>query len=716
MKKTKKITHKNNSYRKLSISILIAITIFLTGSVYAATNFGVGPFSTFLPLPSINRVSDLDDPLVSNAVQKKANDAANLAVTKVARLEKEVKADPTPKKVKDLQEAQAEEVVAVNVSALAAKVVVDTNNSNTKTDLQFGSVADTAGVNSTYNALKAATEAKLIENNVIAKTSDSITINSGKMEDIKNQFANKDVKTNAGTCGTNGAPVLEGTWVSTGHPLNTDGSACEGGASCPARECMKCGKDGKYEDSQTCSSVLTQGQPVVLPQQAGKVYTGIDMTLSTCFSKVNGTLTQIAIGQSQGDAICAPTGSMIKKSEIPDDVIAKLNDYCKLNKQEWKDGKCQNSAISQESLNSELAKAKIAEAARQETLKNFALENAKKLSASQCGKVTYPGTNGSSERLAEVTCDKDGKIISIEFKQPKSFGKIAETKTGISVYSDKTACEATKEKTEKCIPVEGSTTAYAVVKASSSLRDLSSALLVDASGNKIDLSSNTIPKMAINPIGKLNSYAKAKADCKLPELATLNTVTGNWWCADESGSIDPRSNKSIAGDTCSYNSDCDSGDCRNITKPGTSYRAYYCMETHDDSRASLIWSANTTLYNTLANNKLENGQYCLGRSYVCKSNYCADNRFLDTCEDNPFVSESAKNTEQVHIENLQTKYELIIEKDPEAFTKYGRELGMQDCINNYSVAECIPIPGKNNKAVVEHAIDEAVNEYNINLP
>ena len=72
--------------------------------------------------------------------------------------------------------------------------------------------------------------------------------------------------------------------------------------------------------------------------------------------------------------------------------------------------------------------------------------------------------------------------------------------------------------------------------------------------------------------------------------------------------------------------------------------------------------------------------------------------------------------EQVHIENLQTKYELIIEKNPEAFTKYGRELGMQDCINNYSVAECIPIPGKNNKAVVEHAIDEAANLYNINLP
>jgi hypothetical protein len=219
-----------------------------------------------------------------------------------------------------------------------------------------------------------------------------------------------------------------------------------------------------------------------------------------------------------------------------------------------------------------------------------------------------------------------------------------------------------------------------------------------------------------NASGKLNSYAKAKADCKLPELATRNSVTGNWWCADESGSIDPQTNKSVTGDSCSYNSDCDSGDCRNITKPGTSYRAYYCMEPHDDSRASLIWSANTTLYNTIAGNKLENGQYCLGRSYVCKSNYCADNRFLDTCEDNPFVSESAKNTEQVHIENLQTKYELIIEKNPEAFTKYGRELGMQDCLNNYSVAECIPIPGKDNKAVVEHAIDEAANEYNINLP
>jgi hypothetical protein len=49
--------------------------------------------------------------------------------------------------------------------------------------------------------------------------------------------------------------------------------------------------------------------------------------------------------------------------------VSKLNDYCKLTNQEWKEGKCQSAVvITQESLQSELGRAKIDEMARQKEI------------------------------------------------------------------------------------------------------------------------------------------------------------------------------------------------------------------------------------------------------------------------------------------------------------------------------------------------------------
>ena len=140
------------------------------------------------------------------------------------------------------------------------------------------------------------------------------------------------------------------------------------------------------------------------------------------------------------------------------------------------------------------------------------------------------------------------------------------------------------------------------------------------------------------------------------------------------------------GQPCSSNNSCVSKDCRNIAKTPHVDGEWICMAGNSSNSRPISETDSVD-----ENGKKYNGYYCTtpGNNNACKSGYCADNRagFWNTCEDNPFTTQSSSTTQLGDIVRTQEEEEDYVNSDTEAFPVTGDCTPEQVAVN--PVKKCI---------------------------
>ena len=192
--------------------------------------------------------------------------------------------------------------------------------------------------------------------------------------------------------------------------------------------------------------------------------------------------------------------------------------------------------------------------------------------------------------------------------------------------------------------------------------------------------------------------------------------------------IKPSKNSLLPGDSCAKgsNSSCSSGDCRK-TADLSGKVGWFCMAESTFTDNIVDSSTNKII-------KKKNTFLCQNNN-ECASDYCSSNYILGLwegyreCRNNPFILVSEikpsndsnddepvklpKSKAEQRVENLQSKYEQIIFKNPDAFNHI--ETTMKDCEKTYP-NQCIPVPGKKGRAVRDKGILDKAEEFKIELP
>lgn len=642
-KSTKKITKKSSLFKSNRSLLLVALAIFVGGSLYLGFSSGTGPLSWFGYPPSVNRIIEEDPNQAKTAIEKKAIENLNQAANKEAR----AKTD------KQKKEAAADLYIAGQVVANIDKDGKPPTNATTIAELEA-------------LAKQQLIDKKVITEDVNGKINVTADWDYTTKNNPNNPASNNGSEASGGdTCATNGSPVMAGTWVATGGYVDNDTSK-------PAL-CTQCvNKNGKsFEGSANCKDLILSGKLVVLPtHQQDQNINGDTVKLKQCFADIGGgQYVQVAPGQEathkDNKSICSPSGKLYSTDKAG---LAKLDadeafkSLCDARGQVASGGKCitKTTTITKEPIDP----GNIAKIEKERLLKIY--DNNK------CGGTTVLK---STEKCIPVQGTSGYAIV------PKTFtGSIGTTNPKSSqadnvFYSLEKDCVNSIGNTTnlKCVTLPGGGfgqvskdffLTYNFGSTSISVQTQDGGQQTDNPG---DCKDGTQPA----PYGSPKKYLCKNSDGTTFDVqrAISDSITKEYNPANEivKGNI-------TAGDKCAGNDDnssCASGDCRFVTKSGDKNsignRDWYCMQgSSSEDRTPFYISGPATVVNRFLGKKLAKGQQCFGVDNACVSNYCADNVGFDTCEDNPFTN---TNSTQLNSTTIEPRIRVA----PEKCSSYGSE-------------------------------------------